>query len=123
MNTETPAGPLRPVVERATANNPASRYGSVTEFLEALERTLGARQEHDAWESRETDCRTTPPTRMLSPSTTRADLIEMFEWATLLDESDEDDMKALTRVLPWCTPLRPSTVPLEPGPWRVPSPV
>lgn len=102
VNTEMPAGPLRPVVERATANSPASRYSSVAEFLEALERTLGTRQEHDAWESRE---QTTERLRdrMLSPSTTPADLIEMFEWATLLDESDDDDMKALTRVLPWCT--------------------
>jgi hypothetical protein len=102
VNTEMPAGPLRPVVERATANSPASRYSSVAEFLEALERTLGTRQEHDAWESREQTAERLRD-RMLSPSTTPADLIEMFEWATLLDESDDDDMKALTRVLPWCT--------------------
>ncbi|MCP1121782.1 hypothetical protein, partial [Robbsia andropogonis] len=53
VNTEMAAGPLRPVVERATANNSASRYGSVAEFLEALERSLGTHQEYENWESRE----------------------------------------------------------------------
>lgn len=102
VNTEMAAGPLRPVVERATANSPAGRYTSVAEFLEALERSLGTHQEHENWESREQTAERLRD-RMLSPSTTPADLIEMLEWATVLDESDEDDMKALSRVLPWCT--------------------
>jgi serine/threonine protein kinase len=102
VNTEMAAGPLRPVVERATANNPVGRYGSVAEFLEALERSLGTHQEYENWESREQTAERLRD-RMLSPSTTPADLIEMLEWAILLDESDEDDMKALSRVLPWCT--------------------
>lgn len=102
VNTEMAAGPLRPVVERATANNPVGRYGSVAEFLEALERSLGTHQEYENWESREQTAERLRD-RMLSPSTTPADLIEMLEWAILLDESDENDMKALSRVLPWCT--------------------
>jgi serine/threonine protein kinase len=102
VNTEMAAGPLRPVVERATANSPAGRYSSVTEFLEALERSLGTHQEYENWESREQTAERLRD-RMLSPSTTPADLVEMLEWATVLDESDKDDMKALSRVLPWCT--------------------
>lgn len=102
VNTEMPAGPMRPVVERATANGPTGRYNSVAEFLEALERSLGTHQEHTNWESREQTAERLHD-RMLSPSTTPADLIEMLEWAAVLDESDEDDMKALSRVLPWCT--------------------
>lgn len=102
VNTEMAAGPLRPVVERATANNPVGRYGSVAEFLEALERSLGTHQEYENWESHEQTAERLRD-RMLSPSTTPADLIEMLEWAILLDESDENDMKALSRVLPWCT--------------------
>jgi hypothetical protein len=102
VNTEMAAGPLRPVVERATANNPAGRYGSVADFLEGLERSLGTHQQYETWESREQTAERLRD-RMLSPSTTPADLIEMLEWAILLDESDEDDMKALSRVLPWCT--------------------
>lgn len=102
VNSEMPPGPLRPVVERAIANSPAGRYNSVAEFLEALERALGTHQTHERWESREETTERLRD-RMLSPSATPADLAEMFEWANVLDENDEDDMKALCRVLPWCT--------------------
>ena len=37
VNTEMPAGPLRPVVERATENRPEDRYQTVTMFLSAVE--------------------------------------------------------------------------------------
>ena len=102
VNTEIPPGPLRPIIERAIANDPAGRYGSVTEFLESLERTLDTHEELDNWESLEQTAERLRD-RMLSPSTTAADLTEMLEWATGLDEASDADMKALSRVLPWCT--------------------
>ncbi|MCJ0907429.1 serine/threonine-protein kinase [Rhodococcus sp. ARC_M6] len=102
VNTEIPPGPLRPIVERAIANDPAGRYGSATEFLEALERSLDTHEEFDNWESLEQTAERLRD-RMLSPSTTAADLIEMIEWATGLDETSDAEMKALSRILPWCT--------------------
>lgn len=102
VNTEISPGPLRPIVERATANSPTGRYNSVAEFLEALERALDTHEEYENWETREQTAERLRD-RMLSPSTTPADLIEMLEWAAALDESDDDDMKALSRVLPWGT--------------------
>lgn len=102
VNTEIPAGPLRPVIERATSNKPSQRYASVAEFLDALQRNLDAHQEHQDWESRDQTAERLHD-RMLSPSTTPADLTEMLEWAATLDESDYDDMFALSRVLPWCS--------------------
>ncbi|WP_455837121.1 serine/threonine-protein kinase [Pseudarthrobacter siccitolerans] len=102
VNAEMPPSPMRPVVERATANSPAGRYGSVAELLEALERALGTHEEHENWETRDQATERLRD-RMLSPSATPADLVELLEWAVALDETDEDDMKALSRVLPWCT--------------------
>ncbi|OBF19681.1 serine/threonine protein kinase (plasmid) [Mycobacterium kubicae] len=101
VNTEIPASPLRPVIERAIANKPTQRYESVDEFLEALQRALDAHEEYRSVESREQTAERLRD-RMLSPSTTPADLAEMLEWAATLDESNHDDMQALSRVLPWC---------------------
>lgn len=102
VNTEMPASPMRPVVERATANNPAGRYATVEDLLEALERALGTHEHHENWETRDQATERLRD-RMLSPSTSPSDLIEVLDWAVALDETDEEDMKALSRVLPWCT--------------------
>lgn len=102
VNTEIPPSPMRPVIERATANSPAGRYDSVSGLMESLERTLGTHEEHEKWETRDQATERLRD-RMLSPSTTPADLVELLDWAVALDETVEDDMKALSRVLPWCT--------------------
>ena len=103
VNTEIPAGPLRPVVEKAITNSAAGRYQSVELFQDALERAIEAQAEYQAYESRERAAERLRD-RMLSPSVTDADRAEMLEWAAALDESDHEDMKALCRVLPWCKP-------------------
>lgn len=102
VNTEIPAGPLRSVIETATANNPDVRYQSVEQFQEALERAAQAHEEYSSYESQD-DAAERLRDRMRSPSITDADRIEMIEWAAALDESNHDDMVALTRVLPWCS--------------------
>ena len=102
VNTEIPPGPLRPVIERAITNSPAGRYDSVPQFLAALERALDTHEEYQAYETLEQAAERLRD-RMLSASITDADLVEMIEWAAARDESDSDDMKALVRVLPWCT--------------------
>lgn len=102
VNTEIPASPMRPVVERATANDPIARYQSVAGLMESLERALGTRDEdHELWETLEQATERLRD-RLLSPSTNSADLIELFDWAIALDETNEEDMTALSRVLPWC---------------------
>jgi eukaryotic-like serine/threonine-protein kinase len=103
VNTEIPAGPLRAVVEKATTNSAAGRYQSVEQFQDALERAAEAHEEYQAYESQEQAAERLRD-RMLSPSVTDTDRLEMLEWAAALDESDSEDMKALSRVLPWCKP-------------------
>jgi eukaryotic-like serine/threonine-protein kinase len=105
VDTEIAPGPLRSVIETAISNNPDARYQSVEPFREALERALQAHEEYSSYESQDQAAERLRD-RMRSPSITEADLIEMIEWAAALDESNHDDMMALTRVLPWCT--RPS---------------
>lgn len=105
VNTEIPPGPMRSVIETATANNPDVRYQSVEQFQESLERAVHAHEEYTSYESQDQAAERLRD-RMRSPSVTDADRIEMIEWAAALDESDYDDMGALTRVLPWCS--RPS---------------
>ena len=101
VNTEIAPGPLRPVIERAITNNAAGRYDSVPQFLAALERALDSHEDYEAYETLEQAAERLRD-RMLSPSITDADLVEMIEWAASRDESDSDDMTALVRVLPWC---------------------
>lgn len=99
VNAEIPPGVLRPVIEKAIANSPAARYQSVAEFLGALERTLGTQAVHQDWESREEQAERLRD-RLLG-QTNPESLVEVIDWALALDETDNDDMKALIRVLPW----------------------
>ena len=102
VNNEVQPGPLRPVIETAIANSPTRRYQSVEAFINALERAVDAHEDFVAHESKE-EAAARLQNRMRSPSVAEADLVEMIEWAAALDESDHDDMHALSRVLPWCT--------------------
>jgi len=100
VNAEIPpGGVLRPVIEKAIANDPAARYQSVPEFMEALERALGTKVNHEAWESRAEQAERLRDRLLGRPAS--EDLIQVIDWALALNEQDEDDMKALTRVLPW----------------------
>ncbi|TXH23100.1 MAG: serine/threonine protein kinase [Mycobacterium sp.] len=101
VNTEIPAGPLRAVIETAIANKPDARFESVDQFLEALERAVSTHEEFSSYETQDAAAERLRD-RIRSPSVADADLAEMIEWAAALDESDHDDMNALTRVLPWC---------------------
>jgi serine/threonine protein kinase len=98
VNNEMPAGPLRPIVERATANKPEQRYGTVEEFLMAVEVAIGAPTGN--WETAE-DVAKRLLERVRLPRPAAEDLDELLTWAQSLDEGDGDDMAALARVLPW----------------------
>lgn len=99
VNAEIPPGVLRPVIEKAIANKPEHRYQTVAEFMDALERALGTQVQHQDWESR-TEQAERLRDRMLGRPTPE-DLAQTLEWALSLNEDDGDDMKAMTRVLPW----------------------
>lgn len=99
VNAEVPVSVLRPVVERAIANVPDSRYQSVSEFVEAMERAVGAREVHESWETREEQAERLRDRLLSRPG--GDDLIQVIEWALTLDENSEEDMASLTRVLPW----------------------
>lgn len=98
MGREISAGPLRPVVEKAIADRPDARYQSVEELFAALERAIG---EPDVrWESPDDTARRLLD-RVRLPKPSVDDLTELQSWALALDETEEDDMTALSRVLPW----------------------
>jgi serine/threonine protein kinase len=98
INDEMPPGPLRPVVQRATATQPEQRYASVRDFLAALESAIASPDKR--WESPE-DTAQRLLERVRLPKPTPADLDELARWALTLDEDAEEDMAALVRVLPW----------------------
>jgi len=98
VNNEMPPGPLRPIVERATANKPNQRYPSVEELLAAVEVAIGAPT--GKWENAE-DVAKRLLERVRLPRPGDEDLDELLTWAQSLDEGDHDDMAALARVLPW----------------------
>ncbi len=98
VNNEMPSGPLRPIVERATANKADQRYGDVEELLAAVEVAIGAPT--GRWESAE-DVAKRLLERVRLPRPAAEDLVELLSWAQSLDENNRDDMGALARVLPW----------------------
>ncbi|WP_219994705.1 serine/threonine-protein kinase [Actinokineospora spheciospongiae] len=99
VNAEIPPGIFRPVIERAISDSPSSRYQSVAEFIDALDRAVGARQDHEAWETREEQAERLRDRLLGRPSA--EDLVEVLDWAQSLSEREKDDMAALVRVLPW----------------------
>lgn len=92
-----PTGPLRQIIQRATADRPGDRYSSVEEFLSRLETAIegpvGVLET-----SEETAERLLERIRKRHPAA--ADLEELAVWAAALDPDDSEDMKALTTVLP-----------------------
>ncbi len=97
VSNDMPAGPLRPVVERATAGR-ARRYRTVGEFLAAVERAVEAPK--GEWETAE-DAAKRILQRVRLPRPAVEDLDDLMSWAQSLDEQDHADMVALARVLPW----------------------
>ena len=98
VNNEMPSGPLRPVVERATANRPEQRYESVADLLAAVESAVEAPK--GTWENAE-DVAKRLLERVRLPRPPDEDLAELLSWAQSLNEDEHDDMAALARVLPW----------------------
>lgn len=101
VNVEIPAGPLRAVIEKAIANNPIHRYQTVEEFIEAMERALGTGVQQRVWETREDEAKRFAEKMLNHP--TAGDLIEVLDWSAGLDETSDEDMKALSQVLPRAT--------------------
>jgi serine/threonine protein kinase len=98
INDDMPPGPLRPIVQKATATRPEQRYAHVGDFLAALETAIEAPTQK--WETAE-DTAQRLLERVRLPKAAAADLDEMLSWALALDENEHEDMVALTRVLPW----------------------
>jgi serine/threonine protein kinase len=98
INDEMPPGPLRPIVQKATANRPEQRYAGVQHLLAALETAIEAPKKR--WETAE-DTAQRLLERVRLPKAAHSDLDELATWALALDEDDEDDEEALARVLPW----------------------
>lgn len=99
VTSDLPASPLRPVIERATAPRPRDRHQSVSDLLTAVETALDAPQGR-RWEStEETAKRLLELVRLPKPAV--EDLDDLLAWAESLDETDTEEMRALTRVLPW----------------------
>src|SRR3546814_1452935 len=99
VNSELPVSVRRPVVERAIANAPDARYQSVEEFVEAMDRAMGAKASHGSWETREEQAERLRDRLLSRPG--GEDLINVVEWALTLDEASDEDMASLVRVLPW----------------------
>jgi serine/threonine protein kinase len=98
VTSDMPAGPLRPVVQRATASRPGDRHQSVAELVSAVESALEAPS--GPWESVEDAAkRLLEQVRLPKPSA--EDLDDLLSWAQQLDETASDDMESLARVLPW----------------------
>jgi eukaryotic-like serine/threonine-protein kinase len=100
VDAEMPAGPLRPVVQRATEDRPEQRYQAVESFLSAVEAAVGAPRK---WETSE-DAAKRLLQRVRLPKPAPEDLGELLTWAQALDEDQHEDMSALSRVLPWISP-------------------
>ncbi|NHA01939.1 hypothetical protein G5V59_26160 [Nocardioides sp. W3-2-3] len=67
--------------------------------MDALERSVGTKDVHESWESREEQAERLRDRLLSRP--TNEDLIQVAEWAQTLDETNEEDMVSLVRVLPW----------------------
>ena len=98
VNNEMAASPFRPIVERAISNNPNRRYGSVGQLLSALE--LAVEGPSGKWESAE-DTAKRLLERIKSPAADKGALNELLVWAASLGENEFEDMRSLSRVLPW----------------------
>jgi serine/threonine protein kinase len=101
ISADVPPGPLRPVIEKAIAQNPKNRYQTVEEFIEAMDRALGKGTQLKVWESREDEANRFAEKLINHP--TADDLVEVFDWASSLDENTDEDITALGLVLPRAT--------------------
>lgn len=98
MGNEMPASPLRPVIEKAISDQPDARHQTVEEFYAAVELAIG--QPNVKWESPD-DTAQRLLERVRLPKASVDDLGELLAWALELDEAEDEDMVALSRVLPW----------------------
>lgn len=98
INDDIPPGPLRPIIQKATATRPEQRYRSVDQFHDAYEEAVAVPDQ--PWETAE-DTAQRLLERVRLPKAQAADLDELARWALALDENADDDMVALSRVMPW----------------------
>lgn len=94
---DMPAGPFRPIVERATEQQPGRRYQSVKEFLTALEHAVETPKSR--WESPEEAARRI--TDLITAADVDYDSLQaLITWAEQLDEDEHEEMDALATALP-----------------------
>lgn len=102
VTSEMPAHIFRPIVERATAVKPERRYQDVTEFLDALGRAMTATAQVHIWSNVDATA-DAMQVRIKSPATPISELPSVLQWAEALDEHDDDQMRAMEKVLVWMT--------------------
>ncbi|QKV81135.1 serine/threonine protein kinase [Amycolatopsis sp. Hca4] len=93
-----PAGDLRRVILRATAERPEERHRDVNEFLTDLERAVTS-QSNARWEPLE-ETAERHLQRLRFDNTSAEDLDEFLDWALTLDPEDSEEGEALTDTLP-----------------------
>jgi serine/threonine protein kinase len=96
-SNDMPAGPFRPIVERATEQQPARRYQSVKEFLAALENVVETPASR--WETLDESTRRITDL-ITGPDVEYDSLQALITWAEQLDENDHEEMHALSTALP-----------------------
>jgi serine/threonine protein kinase len=100
VTSEMPAHIFRPIIERATAVKPEHRYQQITEFLEALGRAMTATAQVRIWSDVDATGNAMQ-VRVKSPATPMTELPSVLQWAETLDERDDDQMRAMEKVLVW----------------------
>lgn len=98
---DVPAGDLRRVILRATAQRPDERHRSVAEFLADVERAIGA-SDNTGWEPLEETAQRHLQ-RLRFQTTTTDELDEFLDWALALNLEDSEEAQALVSVLPALT--------------------
>ncbi|MHA6631129.1 protein kinase domain-containing protein [Pseudonocardia sichuanensis] len=93
---------FRSVIETAISPRPADRHPSAAAFCAAVERAVASLDNNRPELPNDTAARLLARVRLPKPEATALD--ELISWAASLDEDDEEDMAALTRVLPWIRP-------------------
>jgi eukaryotic-like serine/threonine-protein kinase len=97
------------VILQATDPNPADRFQSASALATAISRSLTATRELAPYADPQLAAEVFRD-RARGPATPPAELFRILEWAERLDESDEEQMRALTRVLPWLSAEAISTL-------------
>jgi serine/threonine protein kinase/predicted DNA-binding transcriptional regulator AlpA len=88
------------VIAVAVSPMPADRFASVAEFEREFNRALTRTQEIAAWGAPDLAAEELHA-RVTGAATPDIELFRILDWAARLDPRNEEEMRALSRVLPW----------------------